>query len=69
MGFWAGFKIVMTYFPEFLALIKLIGGMTIRGMKEHEIRGKFKKIDEAFTPSKAPAIAAGELDDVFRGRK
>lgn len=65
MGFWAGFKIVVKYLPEFIGLIKTLYNASKDGINEIVIKNMFKKIDKAFKNAD-PQDSARQLNDIFR---
>lgn len=69
ISFFQGLGIVIKFLPQFIDLIKFLHQKIDKGMETHEIKKSFERIEKAFEPSRDTADAAGDLDDVFRGRK
>lgn len=59
-------KIIVTYLPELIDLIKWIVKETKNGILESQIKAKLKGITKALDNSNRPD-AARQLNDLFRG--
>jgi len=66
MGFMAIMKIIFTYLPELISIVKWIKTKTEEGISESQMKKDMKQITEAFHPDKTAQQTAGELNDIFK---